>query len=482
MAKLVVLGAAESGIGAALLGKRRGCEVFVSDKGKIADAYQRELEAAGIEYEQGGHSFDRILAADFVVKSPGIPNHAAVVQAIHDAEIPLISEIEWAYRCTKVPVIAITGSNGKTTTTALIYHLLVSAGTKAALCGNIGSSFARHVATTQSPPDWYVVEVSSFQLDDTIAFRPHIAVITNITPDHLDRYNYDFEQYAVAKFKIAQHQNERDFLIYGADNLSPIFGDLLDDVAANRRVGICPFTLAPDTRSLSKVLKTAMPDPHDAPANIPILACLAQNNLCFRAITDHDTFELPNEVRIPLAALSVQGKHNQLNAMAAISAALLVGIAPADLAQALSTFNAPAHRLEPCGTIGGVLFINDSKATNVDSAWYALDAMTQPIVWIAGGVDKGNDYSTLNELVAQKVKALICMTQHSDKLYQAFGDLVPDICVVHSAEAAVQAALQRAQSGDVVLLSPCCASFDLFDNYEDRGQQFKAAVQSAITA
>jgi UDP-N-acetylmuramoylalanine--D-glutamate ligase len=473
--KLVILGAAESGIGAAILGKRKGYEVFVSDRGNIAEAYRLQLEQENIEFEQGQHSIERLLTADLVVKSPGIPEKASVIQTLRDADITIISEIEFASCYTTAKIIAITGSNGKTTTTLLTHHLLKNAGFSVALAGNIGDSFALHVAT-QAQPDWYVLEISSFQLDDVETFKPHIAIITNITPDHLDRYNYDFEEYICAKFNITINQDENDFLIYGADNNHAFIIDLLDDVAANNRLGMCPYTLAEDTKTLMQIIKAASPDPDDAPTNIPLLAFPKQGNLCFKQGTEHDFFELEQAINIPISTLPLKGKHNQLNAMAATMAALLAGASAHDISQALGSFTAPPHRLEPCGTINGIDFINDSKATNVDSAWYALDAMTQPIVWIAGGTDKGNDYSALNDLVAQKVKALICMTTDSSKLRKAYSHLIPHIVEAHSTDNAVQQALAIAQSGDVVLLSPCCASFDLFKNYEDRGNQFKDSV------
>lgn len=473
--KLVILGAAESGIGAAILGKHRGFDVFVSDKGDIAPPYRRFLAAADIAYEEREHTLEHILSADLVVKSPGIPEETMVVQAIRDTGIPLISEIEFASRYTNAKIIAITGSNGKTTTTALTYHLLQSCGIHVALAGNIGDSFALHVAT-QAQPDWYVLELSSFQLDDIDTFKPHIAIITNITPDHLDRYDNDFELYAQAKFNITQNQNEKDFLIYCADHTTEIFDDLLDDVAANRRVGICPYTLEQDTKALIHIIQSATPDPSDAPPNIPLFAFPLQDNICFRQGTEHPTFELVQELLIPLSALPLQGKHNQLNTTAATMAAVLAGAKPEAIIEALSTFKALPHRLEPCGIVKGITFINDSKATNIDSTWYALDAMTQPVVWIAGGSDKGNDYSILTDLVRQKVKGLVCMTTDSSKLHAAFSRIIPQIEDANSAADAVQKALQMANTGDVVLLSPCCASFDLFKNYIDRGEQFKAAV------
>lgn len=444
---LVVLGALESGTGAAILGKQKGYHVFISDNGSIGENYRQMLDNEQIAYEQHQHTIERVLTADLIVKSPGIPEKAAVIQAARQKGIQIVSEIEFASWFTSSKIIAITGSNGKTTTTALLHHLLYTAGINVALAGNIGNSFSLHVAQNPTPPDYYVLEVSSFQLDDIEQFCPHIAILTNITPDHLDRYNYEFKNYIKSKYLIGKNQKETDFFVF-YENLSQT------NTEFDLKAQLMPFSAEPSQAyeqgayyngKDTLLLKTAI---HTA--------------------------------QIPLEKLCLKGKHNLNNALAAAQAALLCGLNEAQIAQGLSTFEALPHRLEPCGTINGIAFINDSKATNIDSTWFALDAMTQPIVWIAGGTDKGNDYGILTGLVQKKVKALICLTTDNTKLHHAYDHILPQIANAYSANEAVQLALQMAQAGDVVLLSPACASFDLFKNYIDRGMQFKKAVADAM--
>lgn len=436
--KLVILGAAESGVGAALLGKHLGFDVFVSDKGVISDAVKERLQHAAIPFEENTHTLAHILQASEIVKSPGIPEEAEVVQQIRKAGIGLISEIEFAARHTNATLIAITGSNGKTTTTALTYHLLHKAGFDVGMAGNIGNSFAMELALGVQHQYW-VLEVSSFQLDDIVQFKPHIAAITNITPDHLDRYGYSLDNYAHAKFNIARNLQADDYFIYGADSPEITARLPIYPTQAHK----LPFSMQP----------------------------VPQGIYCLNA-----NIVLPNGSHINTGNMGIKGRHNLYNAMVAVAVAHILGANPEDIENGLSFFEALEHRLEPVATVNSVLFINDSKATNTDSAWYALDAMTQPVVWIAGGTDKGNDYSTLTDLVKQKVKAIVCMCRDSSKIHQAFAGLVPHITDARSATEAVQTASHLAKPGDVVLLSPACASFDLFQNYIDRGRQFKAAV------
>lgn len=436
--KLVILGAAESGIGAALLGKHLGFDVFVSDKGIISDALKQRLQQAGIPFEEGMHTLAHILQASEIVKSPGIPEEAEVIQHIRKAGIGLISEIEFAARHTNATLIAITGSNGKTTTTALTCHVLHKAGFDVGMAGNIGNSFAGELALGVQHQYW-VLEVSSFQLDDIVQFKPHIAAITNITPDHLDRYGYSLDNYAHAKFNITRNQQPDDFFIYGAD--SPDLNQRLVKYAVKAKQ--VPFSM--------------QPVPHGV-------------------YSHNGNIVLPNKQVINTANMGIKGRHNLYNAMVAAATAHILGANAEAIEQGLASFEALEHRLEPVANINGVLFINDSKATNIDSSWYALDAMKQPVIWIAGGTDKGNDYGILADLVKQKVKAIVCMCKDSSKIHRAFTGIVPQITDTNSATQAVQAAYALAAPGDVVLLSPACASFDLFKNYTDRGKQFKAAV------
>ena len=443
--KIAVLGGAESGIGAAVLAKVKGQEVFLSDCGKIKDSYAEELRKWDIPFEEGRHSEDLILGADEIVKSPGIPETAPMVQKLRAAGKHIVSEIEFASRYDSAKKICVTGSNGKTTTTSLIYYLLSNAGLNVGLGGNIGKSYAYQVATEQH--DYYVLEISSFQLDDIYDFKPDIAIITNITPDHLDRYDNNFENYIRAKFKITKNLSKDDCFIF--DNDDEITIRHLDDIIL--RCKKLPF-------SQEKELEQG--------------AFLREDKIVLRVEKD--------ETELYLKELALGGRHNVYNSMAAALAAKAMDIDNKVIRESLATFQPIEHRLEPVLSIRDVLYINDSKATNVDSAWYALECQTKPVVWIAGGKDKGNDYSVLQDLVKEKVKAIVCLGVHNEKLHAAFGDIVGENNMVDtlSAADAVKAAAAFAKAGDVVLLSPCCASFDLFTSYEDRGKQFKAAVRA----
>lgn len=441
--KLVILGAGESGVGAALLGKQQGYDVFVSDRGVIADSYRDELVDNGIAFEEGGHDEARILAADEVMKSPGIPEKNALVQKIRAAAIPVISEVEFAYRHKgSSRIIAITGSNGKTTTTSLAYHICKTGGLDCALVGNIGYSFARQVALDPKP--WYIAEVSSFQLDDIHTFRADIGVLTNITEDHLDRYEYKFENYIRSKFRITMNQGKDDVFIYCADD--PVTMQHINNYPIQSI--LLPFTM-------SKPLSSG--------------AFISAKNLHLKWKQEEMTMSIDD--------FKLKGKHNQYNSMAASLAGVAAEIKKESVREALTTFQSLEHRMESVLTIKGVEFINDSKATNVNSTWYALESMEKPVILILGGVDKGNDYEPLKELAKVKVKAIVCMGKDNLKIHEAFGNIVPVIVNTESAVDAVQSAFHFANSGDVVLLSPACASFDLFSNYEDRGNQFKQAVK-----
>lgn len=443
--KLLILGAGESGVGAALLASQQGWDVFVSDGGEVKATYAAELDAAGILYEGGGHSEKAFEGISLAVKSPGISGNIPAVKRLRDAGVPVISEIEFAARYLgNSRVIAITGSNGKSTTTKLVYHLLKTGGFDVSLTGNIGFSLARQMA--QSPTDWYALEISSFQLDDIADFRPHIAVVLNITPDHLDRYEYKLEKYAAAKMRITENQTGDDFLILNAD-----------DERLNAAFGV--------KGTAAQVLRFSM----EKSCGETIAACRNGANLSIQISG--------NKLDFRTQKLSVKGRHNEANALAASTAALLAGVAPGSVSAGLQTFEGLPHRLEPVGEIAGVQFINDSKATNVDSVWYALDSMTAPTILILGGQDKGNDYSQIQALVSGKVKAIVCMGLDNKPIHAAFGDTGIPVLDTASAESAVEAALALSRPGDVVLLSPACASFDLFKNYEDRGRQFRNAVK-----
>ncbi len=443
MAKVVVLGGGESGVGSAVLAKKKGFDVFLSDMGQIPEKYVAMLDEWQIPYEQGKHTEDMILDADEVIKSPGIPPTAPMVKKISDKGISIISEIEFAGRYDTAKKICITGSNGKTTTTSLIYHLLKNAGLNVGLGGNIGQSYAYQVATEHY--DIYVLELSSFQLDNVYDFKADIAIITNITPDHLDRYDYKMENYVKSKFRITRNMSSEDCFIFCSD----------DEITV---------------KHLDQIVLKAKKLPFTQKEEVEQGAFVMNDRVIVRYKED--------ECDVYLKELALGGKHNIYNSMAAALAAKAMDIDNQVIREGLATFEAVEHRLEKVLSIRDVLYINDSKATNVDSAWYALECQTRPVVWIAGGTDKGNDYSSLLPLVREKVKALICMGTDNRKLHEAFGDVVPEIYDVTSAKDAVQTASRLAESGDVVLLSPCCASFDLFKNYEDRGRQFKDAVRN----
>jgi len=442
--RLVVLGGAESGVGAAVLAKVKGLEVFLSDKGKIKDEYAQLLKKWEIPYEEGGHSEQLILNADEVVKSPGIPETAPMVKKLRESGIHIISEIEFAGRYDNAKKICITGSNGKTTTTSIIYYLLQQAGLNVGLGGNIGKSYALQVATEQH--DYYVLEISSFQLDGCYDFRPDIAIITNITPDHLDRYEYSIDNYAQSKFRITKNLRAEDCFIFDSDDAITI-------------------------EHLSRIVTQAKMLPFSQEKKVEQGAYLDGD----RIVLKYDS----QESEIFLKELALGGKHNIYNSMAAALAAKASGIDDEVIRKSLMTFAPIEHRLEPVLSIRNVLYINDSKATNVDAAWYALECQTRPVVWIVGGTDKGNDYSVLNDLVKKKVKAIVCLGVDNKKIHDAFEGIVGAENMVDtlSAVQAVKECAARAQSGDVVLLSPCCASFDLFKCYEDRGDQFKEAVR-----
>ncbi len=442
MSRVVVLGGAESGVGAAVLAKVKGFDVFLSDKGTIKEEYVAQLRKWDIPFEQGQHTEELILNADEVVKSPGIPGTVPMVQKLREKGIRVVSEIEFASRYDKAKKICITGSNGKTTTTSLIYFLLQNAGLNVGLGGNIGKSYAYQVATEHF--DYYVLEISSFQLDDTYDFRPDIAIITNITPDHLDRYDHKMENYVAAKFKITQNLRSDDCFIFDSDDAITV-------------------------GHLSKIVLRCKMLPFSQEKEVEQGAFLKNDKMVLRYDKE--------ETDIFLQELALGGKHNIYNSMAAALAAKASGIENEVIRKSLATFQPIEHRLEPVLSIKDVLYINDSKATNVDSAWYALECQKRPVIWIVGGKDKGNDYSLLNDLVKEKVKGIVCLGVDNAKIHAAFGGMVSRMEDALSADEAVQKASKMAAAGDVVLLSPCCASFDLFKNYEDRGEQFKAAVR-----
>ena len=446
--RFVILGGGESGVGAALLAKKKGYDVFLSDESSLKDGYRNELLNAGIDFEEGKHSVEKILNADEVMKSPGIPEKATMVKKIRNAGIAVVSEIEFAYRFKgDSKIIAITGSNGKTTTTALTFHLCNTAGLDAAMVGNIGASFARQVAV--QPKDLYVVEVSSFQLDDIKHFKPDVAILTNITEDHLDRYDYQFENYIRSKFRIVMNQQTDDTFIYCAD----------DEITMKYLNKENFFGFNIQSKQLPISMKRELP------------------NGAF--IKDGDMYVRTGQefTRMSVFDFALKGKHNQYNTMAACVAATTLDIRKEKIREAVQTFQNFEHRMEHVDTVRGVEFINDSKATNVNSVWYALESMTKPTILILGGVDKGNDYSLIEELVKEKVKAIICLGTDNKKIHEAFGKVVETIVDAGTANEAVHIAFHFATKGDVVLLSPACASFDLFKNYEDRGQQFKKAVK-----
>jgi UDP-N-acetylmuramoylalanine--D-glutamate ligase len=446
---IVILGAAESGVGAALLAQAKGYGVFVSDRGPIQPKYKEKLTQAGIEFEENQHTLARILEATEVIKSPGIPEKAVVIQEIRAQKIPIHSEIEFASRHTQARFVAITGTNGKTTTTLLTYHLLKEAGLKVGLAGNIGYSLAEQVLEDKF--EYYVLELSSFQLDDISEFHPWIALLLNITPDHLDRYEYSMEKYAAAKLRIAANQGLDDYFIYNADD------ENIERFAttAFMTAFTLPFSLH------------HRPDYH--------LAAYYEDHCTLRV---HLPIEDRHPDKVSIENSPLIGQHNQQNMAAAILAARVAGASPTQIEAALTSFQNADHRLQLVRELNGIQFIDDSKATNVEAAWYALDGIKRPIVWIAGGTDKGNDYAPIQPLAEQKVKALICLGVDNAKLRAAFDGKVPHLEETQRMTDAVQRAAALASPGDVVLLSPCCASFDLFKNYEDRGRQFAAAVQA----
>ncbi len=442
MSRIVVLGGGESGVGSAVLAKVKGFDVFLSDRGNIAEKYVEILKIWDIPFESGQHTEDKILNADEVIKSPGIPNTAPMIQKLTAQGTHIISEIEFAGRYDKARKICITGSNGKTTTTSLIYYLLKQAGLNVGLGGNIGKSYAYQVATENF--DIYVLELSSFQLDNVYDFKADIAIITNITPDHLDRYDHKMENYVKAKFRITRNMNPEDCFIFCSD----------DEITVNH---------------LNKIVVKAKQLPFSQKTEVEQGAFVKDDKIVIR-------YE-DSECDMYIRELALGGKHNVYNSMAAAIAAKVMDIDNDTIREALSSFKPVEHRLEKVLSVGGVLYINDSKATNVDSAWYALECQSQPVVWIVGGTDKGNDYSSLVPLAKEKVKAMICMGLDNEKFHSSFEGVVPEIYDVTSAHDAVQMASRLAKNGDVVLLSPCCASFDLFKNYEDRGEQFKDEVR-----
>lgn len=441
--RIAVLGGGESGVGAAVLAKVKGMDVWLSDFGNITDKYKARLDEYSINWEEGHHTEERILAADEVVKSPGIPDTAPIIQKIKAKNIPVISEIEFAGRYTDAKMVCITGSNGKTTTTMLTYHILKDAGLNVGLAGNVGASLAYQVATVNH--DVYVIELSSFQLDNMYDFKANIAVLLNITPDHLDRYNYEMQNYVNAKFRILQNQTKDDSFIYWEDD--PVIAEQLNHI--NVEAQMLPFS--------------------------------EHNEEGARAYCDGDTLVFNaaegTDFEMPVDELALNGLHNLYNSMAAGLSASLLNIKKDVIRKALSDFQSVEHRLEYVDTINGIRYVNDSKATNVNSCWYALESMKTPVVLILGGKDKGNDYSEIEKFVTDKVSAIVCMGKDNEKIKTFFAGKVPVIADTHSIGDAVSEATRLAKSGDTVLLSPCCASFDLFKSYEDRGRQFKDEVR-----
>lgn len=440
--RVVILGAAESGVGAAILARKQGFDVFVSDKGSIKEKYKNELIARQFDFEEGDHSEEKILNADLVIKSPGIPDKAPLIKLLKEKGTPIISEIEFAGRYTSAKKICITGSNGKTTTTLLTYHMFQKAGLNVGLAGNVGQSMAWQVAEQEF--DYYVIELSSFQLDGMYKFKADVAVLLNITPDHLDRYEYKMQNYIDSKFRIAKNQTANDVFIWCADD------PILKNEMSKRSLGArcVPFTLGTP----------------------PVLGAGLENN---QLIINWEQ----NIFTMSILDIALQGNHNTYNSMAAGISGMAVNIRNEKIRESLSDFKGVEHRLERFLKVHGIEFINDSKATNINSTWYALESMTTPTVWIVGGIDKGNDYSELYELVKSKVKAIVCLGVDNSKILEAFKNVEIDMVETQSMEDAVRSAYFMAKNGDTVLLSPACASFDLFENYEDRGRQFKQAVR-----
>ena len=449
MSRIVVLGAGESGAGAAVLAKVKGFDTFVSDMSAIKDKYKEQLNKYGIDWEEGHHTEELILNADEVIKSPGIPNDAPLILKLKEQGTPIISEIEFAGRYTNARMICITGSNGKTTTTSLIYHIFKSAGLNVGLAGNIGNSLALQVATEQH--DYYVIELSSFQLDNMYKFRANIAVLMNITPDHLDRYDHCFQNYVDSKMRITQNQTSRDWFVYSAD-----------DATVRAELEKHPLR----ARELPFMAKSA--------------AASGDGDAYLEPDGTFTAEAAGRKVEIDTAKMQIKGLHNAYDAMAAALATLAAGVEPESIRRSIYDFSPVEHRLEPAGEAGGVLYINDSKATNVDSVWYALESMTRPVVWIAGGTDKGNDYAPLKDFARAKVHTLVCMGLDNAKLLREFEGVIPQIISTASLDEAMRAAVAAAHEGDAVLLSPACASFDLFRNYENRGELFKAWVREHL--
>jgi UDP-N-acetylmuramoylalanine--D-glutamate ligase len=441
--RIAILGGGESGVGAAILAQKQGFSVFLSDMGKIKEKYKNVLSNYKIDFEEEKHSTEKILDAELVVKSPGIPDKAPLIIQLKEKGIPVISEIEFAGRYTNAKTICITGSNGKTTTTLLLYHILKNAGLNVGLAGNVGKSFAWQVAEEKF--DIYVIEISSFQLDGMYDFRADIAILMNITPDHLDRYNYNFQNYIDSKFRIIQNQTENDFFVVCADD------EVTQNEIKKRKIipAIIPFGLGEPGENSAGITNEKL------------------------VINIHK-----NQFIMSILELSLQGKHNTYNSMAAGIASMVLEIRNEQLRESLSNFTGVEHRLERFLKVHGIEFINDSKATNVNSTWYALESLRKPIVWIAGGVDKGNDYSMLKGLAKEKVKAIVCLGKDNQKIHDAFKGVVKNIVDASSMDEAVKAAYYLSRNGDTVLLSPACASFDLFENYEDRGTQFKQKVRN----
>ena len=438
--KIVVLGGGESGFGAAYLAKKKGLEVFLSDKGAIKEDYKKLLEDAGIDYEENNHDEERILAADWIIKSPGIPKKADIIFKINQKAIRLSSEIEFASEFTDAKIIAITGSNGKTTTTSLIYHILKNDDLKVGLGGNIGKSFAKQVADENF--DYYVLEVSSFQLDDIQNFRPYISLLLNLSQDHLDQYNYNYEEYALAKFRIAENQEKNNFFIYNKDDEMSM--NLLEKLEINAKM--IPFSTQEKIKEGGFINDGKM------------------------------IVKMEDEFSMKIEELSLVGNHNIANSLAASIAGKILKISNESIRNSLMTFQAVEHRLEQVAVINEIKFINDSKATNVNATYYALESMKQPTIWLVGGIDKGNDYTEIADLVKKKVKAIVCLGLDNQKIIDFFQDKKELIYSTSSMREAVEISKSIAEKGDAVLLSPCCASFDLFDNYEDRGNQFKSEV------
>ncbi|GIJ94666.1 UDP-N-acetylmuramoylalanine--D-glutamate ligase [Capnocytophaga stomatis] len=442
MKKLVILGGGESGVGAAILGKKEGWDVFLSDKGKVAIKYTNVLNQHNIRWEEGKHTESEILSASSIIKSPGIPDTVEIIKKAKEKGIEVISEIEFAYRYTKGKIVAITGSNGKTTTTSLTHHILKESGLNVGVAGNIGKSFAQMVA--EDDKEYYVLEISSFQLDGITSFKPHIAILLNITPDHLDRYDYKMENYIASKFRITENQDENDYFIYDADD--PIIEQYLKNHSIKARK--IPFSLEKEQKE----------------------GAFFKNNTIYTMI-DNKTIEFEVE------STSLRGKHNAKNSMAGSVASRLLNVRKQSIRESLKGFVGEPHRLEEVKTVEGVTYINDSKATNVNSVFFALDTMKTPVVWIVGGVDKGNDYSPLLPYVHEKVKAIVCLGKDNRVILNSFGNIVEQMVETQSMADAVAFAKRFASNGDTVLLSPACASFDLFKNYEDRGDEFKKEVE-----